>query len=105
MPRPKSERHSTDLLAEIARLEQERKRLIQSEDQRRGAIIRELLAGGNAGALRALLQPVVNPRDAYLFSVDPAASGAKKADYRPRPPSRKVNEAHRRHALDTSANI
>jgi hypothetical protein len=27
MPRPKSERHSTDLAAEIARLEQERKRL------------------------------------------------------------------------------
>jgi hypothetical protein len=34
MPRPKSECHSTDLDAEIARLEQERKRLIQSEDQR-----------------------------------------------------------------------
>jgi hypothetical protein len=72
MPRPKSERHSTDLDAEIARLGQERKRLIQSEDQRRGAIIRDCLAGSNGPQLRTVLQPLINSRDAFLFGLDAA---------------------------------
>jgi len=70
MPRPKSERHSTDLDAEIARLEQERKRLVQSEDQRRGAIIRDCLAGSNGAQLKAVLQPLINSRDAFLFRLE-----------------------------------
>jgi hypothetical protein len=70
MPRPKSERHSTDLDAEITRLEQERKRLIESEDQRRGAIIRDCLASSNGPQLRAVLQPLINSRDAFLFGLE-----------------------------------
>jgi len=74
MPRPKSERHSTDLDVEIARLEQERKRLIQSEDQRRGAIIRDCLAGSNGPQLKAVLQPLINSRDAFLFGLEVATT-------------------------------
>lgn len=70
MPRSKSERHSTDLDAEIARLKEERKRLIQSEDQRRGAIIRDCLCGPNGSQLRDVLRSLVNPRDAFLFGYD-----------------------------------
>ena len=69
MPRPKSERNSIDLDAEIARLEQERKRLIQSEDQRRGSIVRECLASLNGQQLREVLRPFVNSRDAFLFGL------------------------------------
>ena len=78
MPRPKSERHSTDLDAEIARLEEERKRLIQSEDRRRGAIIRDCLAGSNGQQLRAVLQPLINPRDAFLFGLEAATLTADR---------------------------
>lgn len=76
MPRPKSERNSADLDAEIARLEQERKRLIQVEDQRRGSIVRECLASLNGDQLREVLRPFVNSRDAFLFGLDsvPASS-------------------------------
>jgi len=70
MARPKSERRSSDLEAEIARLEEERNRLIQSEDQRRGAIIRELLTGQGGDSLRASLQPLVATRDAFLFGLE-----------------------------------
>jgi hypothetical protein len=71
MARPKSERHSTELAAEIARLEDERKRLIQSEDQRRGSLIREILAQSKGEELRALLAPLVASRDAFLFGLEP----------------------------------
>lgn len=85
MPRPKSERHSSDLAAEIARLEQERKRLIQSEDQRRGAIIRELLTEQQGDSLRAILQSLVSPRDAFLFGFEASATNPKQAGTRSRP--------------------
>jgi hypothetical protein len=72
MPRPRTERHSTDLDAEIARLEQERKRLILTEDQRRGSIIRDCLASSNGPQLRTVLQPLINSRDAFLFGLEAA---------------------------------
>ena len=84
MPRPKSERHSTDLDAEIARLEQERKRLIQSEDQRRGAIIRELLTGPSGSSLRTTLQPLVTGRDSFLFALEVKSNSAKQTAPRSR---------------------
>ena len=79
MARPKSERRSSDLEAEIARLEEERNRLVQSEDQRRGAIIRELLTGPSGDSLRASLQPLVATRDAFLFGLDGPSGNSKAA--------------------------
>ena len=70
MARPKTEKHSSDLGAEILRLEQEKRRLIQIEDQRRGALIRETLASLNGDQLRAILRPLIGPRDAFLFDLD-----------------------------------
>jgi hypothetical protein len=78
MPRPKSERNSTDLDADIARLEQERKRLIQSEDQRRGSIVRECLASLNGDQLRDVLRPFVNSRDAFLFGLEAVPAGPER---------------------------
>lgn len=94
MPRPKSERHSSDLDAEITRLEQERKRLIQSEDQRRGAIIRECLRGPNGGQLRDVLRPLVDTRDCFLFGLEsPPSSGDKSGDSAPRASRRHVGQS------------
>ena len=94
MPRPKSERHSSDLDAEITRLEQERKRLIQSEDQRRGAIIRESLRGPNGGQIRDVLRPLVDSRDCFLFGLEsPTSSVNKSADSAPRATRRRVSES------------
>jgi len=78
MPRPKTERHSSDVDAEIARLEQERKRLIQFEDQRRGAIIRDCLAGLHGPQLRSVLQPLITSRDAFLFGMEAAPTLADR---------------------------
>jgi hypothetical protein len=103
MPRPKSDRHSSDLDAEIARLEQERKRLIQSEDQRRGAIIRDLLAGANGSALRALLQPLIGTRDAFLFGFATPVVDSSQGDVRPATSRRRTGEAAGRHRIETSA--
>ncbi|HWG33966.1 MAG TPA: hypothetical protein VN650_07340 [Gemmatimonadaceae bacterium] len=101
MPRLKSERHSTDLDAEIARLEQERKRLIQSEDQRRGAIIREFLAGPSGGSLRAILQPLVAGRDSFLFGLDVPSNGTKQAAPRSRQSAtRSLVESSSRHSIE-----
>lgn len=92
MPRPKSERHSSDLDAEITRLEQERKRLIQSEDQRRGAIIRESLRGPNGGQIRDVLRPLVDSSDSFLFGLEsPPSSGDKSGDSTPRVTRRRVS--------------
>ena len=94
MPRAKSERHSTDLDVEIARLEQERKRLIQSEDQRRGAIVRDCLHGPNGGQLRDALRPLVNSRDHFLFGLEsPPASSDKASDSAPRATRRRIAES------------
>jgi hypothetical protein len=79
MPRPKSERNSTDLDVEIARLEQERKRLIQSEDQRRGSIVRECLASLNGDQLREVLRPFVNSRDAFLFDLESVPTSSERS--------------------------
>jgi hypothetical protein len=82
MARPKSERRSSDLEAEIARLEEERNRLIQTEDQRRGAIIRELLASPSGDSLRSTLQSLVAARDAFLFGLESSSGNAKQASLR-----------------------
>ena len=92
MPRPKSERHSSDLDVEIERLEQERKRLIQSEDQRRGAIIRDCLTGKCGDQIRDLLHPLVGARDAFLFGLEsPDESAASPADRPRRTPRRQTS--------------
>ena len=88
MTRPK--RHPTyhtsaDIDAEIRRLEAERQRLIDAEDQRRGALIREYLSGANGDALRTALGACVSPRDIVLFALDGAPlDGPGAADRRPR---------------------
>jgi hypothetical protein len=70
MTRPKRLTTSADIDAEIRRLESEKARAVAAEDQRRGALIREYLAGANGGALRAALAGVVSSRDAFLFGID-----------------------------------
>jgi hypothetical protein len=70
MTRPKRLTTSADIEAEIRRLESEKARAIAAEDQRRGALIREYLAGANGGALRTALAGVVSSRDAFLFGID-----------------------------------
>jgi len=82
MGRPKIEKNSSDIAAEIARLEQEKRRLIQAEDQRRGAIIRECLSGSNSTQLRDALRAVVSPRDSYLFNPESASNGADRSPTR-----------------------
>lgn len=77
MPRPRTHQSSADIDAQIHRLEQERQRLIQAEDQRRGAIIRECLSGPIGEDLRRLLEHVVAPRDAFLFGIQPAPAESK----------------------------
>ena len=67
MARPKAEKSSADVVAEIRRLEQEKRRLISAEDQRRGAVIRECLDGPAGSDLRNALRSFVPPRDASLF--------------------------------------
>lgn len=69
MPRPKTVRSSADLAAEIGRLEQEKERLVQQEDQRRGAFLREALQGPAGDNLRAVLKPLVRGRDEALFGL------------------------------------
>lgn len=70
MSRPKNEKHSSDIDAEIRRLEEDKQRLVIAEDQRRGAIIRECLSGKAGDRLRAILHPLVAPRDAFLFGLE-----------------------------------
>jgi hypothetical protein len=100
MPRPKSERHSSDLAAEIARLEQERKRSIQSEDQRRGAIIRELLAGPANNALQSTLQRLVAGRDAFLFGLEATDNSGKLPSQRSRMTARPAVESTSRQSIE-----
>jgi hypothetical protein len=84
MPRPKSHHSSTDIDAQIRRLEQERERLVVLEDQRRGAIIRDCLNGKSADSIRTVLEPIVNPRDAALFGISrPLNQGTSKTAARP----------------------
>ena len=74
MGRPKNGKHSSDIDAEIRRLEEEKQRLIVAEDQRRGAIIRECLSGKAGDRLCEILRPLVAPRDAFLFGREPLPS-------------------------------
>ena len=83
MAPPKSEKRSSDLDAEIARLKQERNRAVQAEDQRRGAIIRALLDGPAGDSLRASLQPLVGARDGFLFGLDVSTGNGKKSSAEP----------------------
>ena len=79
MAPPKSEKRSSDLDAEIARLKQERNRAVQAEDQRRGAIIRTLLSGPAGDSLRSALKPLVGARDAFLFDLETASGNGKQS--------------------------
>ena len=69
MARPKAHQSSTDVDAQIRRLEQEKQRLIVAEDQRRGAIIRDCLTGTLGDSIRGILRPIVAARDASLFGI------------------------------------
>lgn len=83
MSRPKRLHTSADIAAEIRRLEEERQRAIIAEDQRRGALLREYLAGPHGPTIRSALAPALGARDAYLFDfvrADVAASGADALD-------------------------
>lgn len=71
MARPRNGKHSADIDAEIRRLEEEKRRLIVAEDQRRGAFIREALSGKSGDQLRELLRPLVASREAFLFGLEP----------------------------------
>lgn len=105
MPRPKSERHSSELDAEIARLEHERKRLIQSEDQRRGAIIRELLTGPSGSSLRATLRPLVAIRDSFLFGLEVEPDSAKPAAPRSRQSAARPTESSSRQSIEAGTSL
>lgn len=72
MPRPKTQRSSSDIAAEIRRLEQEKKRLILAEDQQRGSIIRDCLNGPAGESLKSLLRSAIPSRYAALFGLDPS---------------------------------
>ena len=80
MGRPKNGKHSSDIDAEIRRLEEEKQRLIIAEDQRRGAIIRDCLSGKAGDRLREILRPLVAPRDAILFGLEPRPSSRVATD-------------------------
>jgi hypothetical protein len=104
MPRPKSERHSRDLEAEIARLEQERKRAIESEDRRRGAIIRDLLTGTAGNSLRTTLEPLVPTRDAFLFGLEVPNGSVKQSNAAPaRRNSRLFVESNSRRTIEADS--
>lgn len=71
MSRPRNEKHSADIDAEIRRLEEEKQRLVVAEDQRRGAFIREALSGKSGDQLRDFLRPLITAREAFLFGLEP----------------------------------
>lgn len=70
MSRQKRAQSSAEIDAEIRRLQEERERAIASEDQRRGALIREYLSGRNSAEIRSALERAVSSRDAYLFNLE-----------------------------------
>ena len=74
MSRQKRTQSSAEIETEIRRLQEERERAIAAEDQRRGALIREYLSGGNGFEIRAALERAVSSRDAYLFNLDGAGA-------------------------------
>lgn len=82
MSRPRKPQTSADVELEIRRLLEAKQRLVADEDQRRGALLREYLAGTGADALRTALAPVVGARDAYLFGISTARGGrsAERSD-------------------------
>ena len=70
MTRTKQSPSSAAIDAEIRRLTEQRAQAVAAEDQRRGELLRECLAGPHGGELRALLERLVNTRDATLFQPD-----------------------------------
>lgn len=75
MTRRRSPPTSAAIEAQIRELEERRRAVEIAEDQRRGELVREYLAGGSGDALRSLLDPLIAPRDRYLFGMDRATSG------------------------------
>jgi hypothetical protein len=75
MSRQKKPQSSAEIEAQIRRLQEERERVIATEDQRRGALIRECLSGRNGDELRTALQRAVSARDAHLFDLHGAVDG------------------------------
>jgi hypothetical protein len=85
MTRPKRLTTSADIDAEIRRLESEKARAVAAEDQRRGALIREYLAGANGSALRTALAGVVSSRDAFLFGINRTVADGESPNIEPSP--------------------
>lgn len=80
MARPKLHRNTTELDAEIARvqretgaelrrLQDERQEAEGREDRRRGEVVRACLAGSHGDALRRVLAASVSEKDRPLFGV------------------------------------
>lgn len=79
MPRRKTVHTSSDLEAQIRRLEEERARLLTEEDRRRGELLRGYLAGTHGEAIRSALAAAIGARDAQLFGLDGTAGSADGA--------------------------
>ena len=96
MPRPKRNRNSTELDAEIARVQQEagaqlqrlqeeRRSAQHREDCRRGEVLRAYLDGPCGAEIRRVLDPIVAAKDRSLFDLPPSARQASAS------PSRRAN--------------
>ena len=70
MSRPKRPQTSAEVDAEIRRLLEAKERLVATEDQRRGELLREYLSRPDGGALRSALASFTGERDAYLFGLE-----------------------------------
>jgi hypothetical protein len=70
MSRPRRPQTSADVDAEIRRLLEAKERLVATEDQRRGELLREYLARPSGEALRDALALFTAERDAYLFGLE-----------------------------------
>ena len=64
-------RRSSEIAAEIERLEDERRWALGVEDRHRGELLRDYLAGSHGEALRSVLAQVVDVHDAFLFDINP----------------------------------
>lgn len=99
MARPKNQKNSADIEAEIRRLEEKKSRATIVEDQRRGAIIRDCLSRPSGAELCNILRPLVTSRDAFLFGLEPTPSRDVSSDARSPKPIPKANIAPTRGAV------
>jgi hypothetical protein len=96
MSRPRNPQTSADVDAEIRRLLEAKQRLVATEDQRRGELLREYLTRPDGEALRDVLAAFAGDRDAYLFGLERTRSERNAGTNR---------EAHRRRSSSTAAPV